>query len=289
MTTKTLKALLDSLDDLDPALAEHYVPGTGDLEGRYVLSVDDSDGYGVANAGKLHSALEGERKAKAKAERIAKQVEKDLAAAREQLASLEEQMTAGSPDAASVEKTIRAKLEAQFKSQLDAARAQAEERVGGLSSERDGYLAQIRELMVDSVIGAGETSKHSFRAKLLAPHLRSRVQIERDEETGQMVRRFLDGKGQPGFRGDGQPWDLDDVLHEVSRTDPDFAALITAKTGQPGRTPAAPGRSSNSHQAGPLRFSLEEVRSDPIRVSKLAEEARSAGRQVEFPDAMGGA
>ena len=289
--TNPLRAIIESLDDLPATIdpRDLFVPGEGELEGKYVLRIDESDGYGVANASKLHSALDAERKARAKAERMAKTIEKDIATARERMAALEEQMASGIPDAAGAEKTIRAKVESEFQRKLEAARAQLEEQIAALSSERDGFSAQVRDLLVDSVIASGETPKHAFRAKLLAPHLRSRVQVERDEDTGQMVRRFLDSKGQPGFRGDGTPWDLDDVLTEVSRTDPDFAALITAKNGQPGRGSAAPARSSGGHPAGPLRLSLDELRANPIAATKLADEAMAAGREVIYPDAYGGA
>lgn len=281
-TAKRLRAILDSLDDLDPALADFYVQGSGDTEGKYVLGVDDSDGWGVVNASGLHSSLESERKAKAKAERLHKQLERELAAAREQQAALEEQLAAGIPDGAAAEKAIRTKVESEFARKLEAMRAEHEKVLGSTSSQRDAYLAQIRSLMVDSVIGTGDTSKYQFKARLLAPHLKGRIQIEQDEETGQLVRRFLNADGKPGFRGDGTPWDIDDVLTEVSR-DPDFGALVTAKNGQPPRQTAAPNRSGLQPPSGRtvrLPQHLLEPGANQAEFERFIEQAEKDGNTV---------
>lgn len=278
MSDSVLRAILDSLDHLPDSIDPRtlFREGDGDLAGKYVFGPDgfEVDGYGIANGQKLQSALGKERNdLKAVRSDLAK-ARKELAAAQARAAELETQIASGNPDAAASEKALRSRLEAEMKGRLDAAQKDAEERIGSLSKERDSFREQLQQTMVDSLINSGTTETYKYSARLLAPHLRSRVKVDVDPENGQLVRQFLSADGQPGYRNNGQ-YGLDDILGELSR-DPEFGALISKVSGQPGSTSAAPPRGAPPRGGKQRHISVEEMNDFPT-YQRIAAEAERDG------------
>ena len=284
MSKRSLKAILDNIDDLEEQLAALYVPGSGDLEGRYVLGVEEVDGFGIANPGSAHGALEKERKSARAAQRAKSQLEKDLAAARERIAELEEGMADGVPDAASVEKAIRQKIEREYERKMQAAIDGKTGELQSLMGERDSFEKQVRKLLIDSIVDRGETDRFRYSPKVIGPHVRSRIAAERDEDSGEIVRRFLDASGQPGYKANGQPWDIDDLLHDIAR-DGDLGNLIARKDGQPparGTAPRSPD-SAPRQASGRRRHLTAEEMSDVRTYSRIVEEAARDGTELVPP------
>lgn len=284
MSNRSLKAILDNIDDLEEQLAALYVPGSGDLEGRYVLGVEEVDGFGIANPGSAHGALEKERKSARAAQRAKSQLEKDLAAARERIAELEESMADGVPDAAGVEKAIRQKIEREYERKMQAAIDGKTGELQSLMGERDSFEKQVRKLLIDSIVDRGETDRFRYSPKVIGPHVRSRIAAERDEDSGEIVRRFLDASGQPGYKANGQPWDIDDLLHDIAR-DGDLGNLIARKDGQPparGTAPRSPD-SAPRQASGRRRHLTAEEMSDFRTYSRIVEEAARDGTELVPP------
>ena len=281
---RSLKAILDNIDDLDEQLAGLYVQGTGDLEGRYVLGVEEVDGFGIANPGSAHGALEKERKTARSAQRAKQQLERELNEARERIAELEEGMAAGVPDAAGVEKAIRQKIEKEYERKMQAAIDGKSSELESVLGERNGFEAQVRKLLIDSIVERGETDRFKYSPKVIGPHIRSRIAAERDEETGEIVRRFLGADGQPQYKANGKPWDLEDLLQDIAK-DADLGNLIARKDGQPPARGTLPRTSDTAPRTsnGRKRHLTPEEMSDFRTYSRIVEEAARDGTELVPP------
>lgn len=244
MTTKQqqimLRAILDSLDDLPESISVDprtlYREGEGDLKGKYVFGPDgfETDGFGIAAPAKLHQTIESERRTARTASRAKEQIEKELKAARERLAELEDRMAEGHPDAAAVEKAIEARLQKRFETNMQQAIAEKDAALQQVTGRRDAYEKQARELLAAQLSGA-RSEKFDFDDFAIGPRIRERVQVTIDDETGEFSADYLDQHGQPGRRPDGGKWGLDDLLSEFAR-DQRAGKYVSPRTAQPAET-----------------------------------------------------
>jgi hypothetical protein len=282
MSAKTLKAILDSLDDLPETITiaprDMYRPGSDDLEGRYVFAPDgfDVDGYGVVNAGQLRKALEAERRNNSKTGRVKSQTEKELQAARERLAELEEMIESGTPDAKTVEATIRKKLEAEIGKKLEAQIAERDAALEQLNGRASKYREQLLSTKKAALLERGETETYGFNPKIVKALLEQRLRIEEDEESGDIRETWLDARGEPAFNTKG-PAGMDDMLAEFAK-DTDFGNFIWAKSAQRDAGGAPRGASRAPTQpSGKVRHLTKDEVADYPTYKRIASEAERDG------------
>ena len=275
-----LRAVLESLDQLPEKLTinprELYRRGEGEHDGLYVFGPEgfEADGFGVANPTKLNTSLAAARKDHRTATRKAEQLERELAAARARVAELEEAAEAGGP--APDADALRARIEADLNRKHEAAMAAKVAELEQLGARGDGYRKQALALLTDSAT-AGGSKLFDYVGKQVQPHLASRVRIEEDEDSGQLVRHYLNANGEPGIKPNGQPWDLEDVVLDLSK-DPDLGGLFVPRQGQPpaGAQPSRHASKPSTPGARQRVLTHDEI-NDFATYNKIAEQAARDG------------
>lgn len=257
--TFRLKTVLDNLDDVPEAAKSFYREGDGDFDGKFVLDVDEVDGFGLANNGKINGALSKERIASKAAQKERDDIRRKLEALTAEKAALEEQLSSGVPDA----KALREQIAASLKKQHDSALASSQAEMKGLlemeQRRRDSLVKQIERTQFDAQLNAlAAGGKWKFPPKILSPHLRGRTRFDIDEETGEVRLVVLDANGEPKLNA-GRPASLEDLVVEFTR-DAEFGSLIARADSQPtdGSKPRPGGKPS--HGSGPIVVTREQAK-----------------------------
>lgn len=235
-----LKAILESLDGLPPAVAALYRAGDGDQDGMYVLDVDAVDGWGLANVANATAGLAEARKKLRLAEKAAREKTTELEKLQARASELEDAL-ADNPDAKD-RKALEAKLEANLRKQFEAKERE-------LASERDslkGTLTakqeRLQKLLIDQAIAAAASGKYDFNRKILEGTLRGRLRVEADEEGNESLV-VLDSNGEPMFGQGGRAASVEDMIADLAK-DPDFGSVISLRQ-----------QGGNKHQSGGDRSS----------------------------------
>jgi len=218
-----LKPILDSLEGLPDAIAEHYQSYSGNdssLQGKYVLAVDSVDGWGLENTGALKRALAAEREAHRRYKgELGKYTNESgepldpghVTEALDRLRRLEE------GDLSADDK---------LKERLEATTRQLEDKYGKqvqkLSSERDSLHDRLKRTIVKNA-ALSAISKHEGRARALLPHVESAVDVRfNDDGTEELI--VLDERRQPRVspsQGSTGYMSVEEYVQEL-KGDPDF-------------------------------------------------------------------
>jgi hypothetical protein len=243
-----LKALLDSLNGLPESLAAHY---TKRDDGKYILTVEEVDGYAFENITGLKRALSMARENETAAKRALEGYKgiDDVEAAKEALAKLR----AGDLKSPAELDAYKKSLESKFQKDLSAAAERAQAYEAQLKDLRFGTMAR------DAII------KAKGRASLLLPIVERRVKWEADSN-GQLQLRVVgeDGKTLVSNKpGSADPMGLEEYVHSL-RSNADFAAAFE---------PTAPAGSGSNHAAGgTVRMGDNQPKLSPeARLAAIAE------------------
>lgn len=195
------------------SLREHY----RQTENGYILDVEKSDGYELADTGGLMRALQAERENNRRNKESLKLFDGlDAQAAREALAKMEEWGDLNPNEKA--EELFKAK-EAQLKKLFAKDKTDWE-------TERSGLKQALEGTMIDAV-ATQEVAKLDGNIKLLLPHIRSQMRV-RQTEGGQYVTEVVDNQGNARMRdANGSMMTIGDLVSEMKGSD-DFAMAFKA-------------------------------------------------------------
>ena len=268
-----LKAIIDSVEGLPEALQEHYT----EVDGKFRLNVEASNGWALEDVGGLKSALSAERKARREAASYLslygdyddKSLEFTPTVDADEYGRLKKQ----------VEKLKDAKPDEKAKAEREAWEKQVLEKHSGELESKDKELeqvnAQIRKLLITSKATAA-ISKHAPNAvDLLMPHVERATRIEKNGN-GDYVVRVLDDNGNPAItRGEGTgDMDIAEYVDVVLRDKYPYAFPGSGATGS-----GATGTTGTSGgTGGPLYVSHTEIQNNPGRYRELKAQAEKEGR-----------
>lgn len=260
-----LLAVLDKIDDLPKEIQAHYKKGE---DGKFTLDVTPVNGFSLENVSGLKSALSKERQnltdLQAKIEAF-----KDLdpKAARDALAKVEEMKSWKSDD--KVKEQIKA-----IEQQLTEKWAKELEKV---SNESKSLLTQLTEVLVDGEAAKALAAKKG-NVKLLLPHVRARVKVEKDATSGKFVARVVDpATGVPLLTrksNSTEPMPIEELV-ETMREQDDFKAAFEGAGSSGG------GSQGGSGSGSPFKISEAEA-GDPAKYRRVREAAAKAGQSVEI-------
>lgn len=225
-----LKAILDSLEGVDEAVAPLYVEREIEVAGdggkrqkakRYVLDVEPAAGYALGDMSGVKGALAEEReKARQAREALQKFGDLDPDEARQWKAKLDEYEGLNPEEEAD---RIAAK-------KLDAWRSQVNEKHAKELAERDTKAAELEaELarrMVDAEATAAITAERGS-VPLLLRIIKDRTRVVRTDD-GKRVLQVLDEKGNPAVGDGGADMDIAGLVREL-KADPAFAGAFEGK------------------------------------------------------------
>ena len=231
-----LKAVIDSIDDLDEGQQSLYreITDDGDLKGKFILDVEPAHGLNLENVDGLKSALGKERTAREKLERdVVKFKDIDPDKARDALAKLEE-LSEIDPEK-EADKIANTKFEAA-KKQLVEKHGQAleerEDRIKALSGQIDNL---IREQRATTALAAEKGS-----VDLLLPHVLNMTRtVERD---GKWDVEVVDRDGNVRIDGNGKNMTIEGLVAEMKQPGSAFERAFDA-SGQSG-SGKQPGKQS---------------------------------------------
>jgi len=196
-----LKSIIDKLEDVTEGFRGEYRPGTAEegLEGKFVLSVEGRDGWGLENVNGLRTALSTERTALNAEKAKNKSFEGiDPVKAREALAKVEELGTLDPKK--DVDRLVEEKVQAQI--------GQLNERHNGEKQTLENRLKMRDALLTDTfktkaAIEAIAEAKGD--AELLLPHVLPSIAFDLEEADGQLVpkTKVVDAAGNVRI-GDSQ-------------------------------------------------------------------------------------
>lgn len=208
-----IKAIIDALDTVAEGLRDSYRAGTKEegLEGKFVLSVEGLDGWGLENVSGLKTALGRER---TRADNAEKKVQK--------FGDLDPDTVKTSLDRLTELESIDPKKEADRLAQvkIDAATRQLVEKHNQDMQDITGREGKLRKtvetLMIDNV-AIKALEGHKGNVDLLLPHVKSQVRLK-DGEDG--VVEVIDREGNVRI-GDaqGKPMSVDQLVEEMSKSD----------------------------------------------------------------------
>lgn len=281
-STIRLKTVVDSLDGIPEAFRSLYTEGHDDFEGRYVLDVDEAEGFGLANSGKLTGALHKERTTAKAALKERDSIKAKLEALEQEKAALEEQLASGVPDAKTLREQLQAQLTKQFDSRFASTKTEFEQQLKDAVEERDTLAKQFEEALFDASLGqVASGGKFKFPVKVLAPHIRGRTRIEKDD-TGRRVLRVLDANGEPKF-SNGRPATLEDLIADFAR-DNEFGSLISRPDAQgPDREMGRRTNGRVQQSTGQTVVLNESELTDFKAFENRVKEAEAAGKRVIPP------
>ncbi len=271
-----LRAVLASLDEVDPTLHGFYRADDA-VDGRFVLDVEESEGYGLANVGALSGATKKERQAAANAARERDALKAKLAEIEQAKVALEEQLQSGVPDAKQLRESLSAALKKQYDSVLTSKESEWKAQHESATKRADALAKQLERAEFRAQLAS--VTDFEFSPRVLEPHLRGRTRFEFDEEAGAMRMVILDANGEPKLAG-GKPATLRDLVAELS-SDREFSSFIARKDGQP--KPGQPVKAQGSFRgAGPIRLTQEDM-SDFKRYEAAKAQAKAEGRELIIP------
>jgi len=256
-----LKAIIDTIDSLPDVLREHYQPGEGANEGKFVLGVEAVGGLALEDVSGLKSALGKERTTREALEKsVVKFKDIDPDKAREALAKLEE---LGNLDPAKeADKLANTKFEA--------AKAQLLEKHGGEVQARDERIGQLTKTVEGLLIDAAATSaiaEAKGSIDLLLPHVKAQTRVK--ETDGKFSVEVIDRDGNGRIaNGKGDHMTIQDLVAEMRQSDT-FARAFDG-TGHSGS-----GKQPNSGGGG-----ASTLKRSLMTAAQKAEYQREHGQQA---------
>jgi hypothetical protein len=210
-----LKAIVDALDGVAEGIRENYRAGTKEegLEGKFVLSVEGSDGWGLENVSGLKTALGQERTKAEQAERKVKKFgDLDPDAARAAIEKVAEFETLDPKKEA--DRLAQVKIDAATKQLVE----KHNEETRNLKDRESKLRGTVQTLTIDNVaIKALET--HKGNVHLLLPHVQRQVRLK-EADDGSFSQEVVDADGNPRI-GDakGSPMTVDQLVEEMSKSE----------------------------------------------------------------------
>lgn len=210
-----LKAVIDALDGVAEGARGFYRAGTADegLDGKFVLQVEGIGGFALENVEGLKSALGRERSRADKAEgKIKKFGDLDPDVARTALTELEELKSIDPKKEA--DRLAAAKVEAATKQLIEKHTSE----LTGVKQKADGYLGQVRSLLIDNVATAA-LAEHKGSVDLLLPHVQRHTRLKETDD-GKFVVEVVDKDGNPRI-GDskGTPMTVGQLVAEMKSSE----------------------------------------------------------------------
>lgn len=178
-----LKSIIDKLEDVNEGFRGEYRPGTADegLEGKFVLSVEGRDGWGLENVNGLRTALSTERTALQNEKAKTRAFEGiDPEKAREAIAKIAELGTLDPKK--DVDRLVEEKVQAQIGQLNDRHKTELD----GLTSRlgmRDALLTDT--FKTKAAVEAIAEAKGDV--ELLLPHVLPSISFDLEEADGKLV------------------------------------------------------------------------------------------------------
>lgn len=247
-----LKAKLESMDGIDKAIAALYAPGTGDLEGSFILQVEAVDGFALEDVAGLKTSLQ---KDKSRIKQLSEQLKPfeglDPEAAKKAMAKMGE-MDSWDPE--QKQKEWKERTQRQFETAAETRVKQATEKYElqqkELLKDNESLSSQLNRVLVEeNAMRAMTNPEHKVASpKLLLPHVIARTKVERlDDGRRQVV--VVDDEGnvrlslKPGSKQ--APMSIDELVAEM-KTKEDYQIAFAGSGGSgPGIKPGSSGGSGN--------------------------------------------
>ena len=267
------------MESLDEAVAELY----SESDGKFVLAVDASDGFELADVANMRSALEKERKSnKANAAKLKEFEGVDVKAARDAMSTLAEL-----GDDASIDAKVRAGLEAKEKAlvaKFDKDREALIKKHGADLSDSQKESSSLRSQLENELINSRATAAiHSAEGSipLLLPVVRGMVRMNKDDE-GKMIAQVMDGQGNTRLStkaGSTNDMSFEELISELKESS-DYAMGFKG-SGATGS--GAVGSDGSNSVNGRFVLSSEDAR-DPAKYRAMKAQAEKAGTEVTIKD-----
>lgn len=213
-----IKSVLQKLEDAPENIRSLYRAGTADegAEGKFVLDVEPTDGFGLENVNGLRNALSAERSETQRLKGLTKAFEGlDPVKAKEAIQKIEELGTLDPKK--DVDRLVEEKVQAQL-AQVNERHTSEKTSLTKRIEARDGLLRQT--LVHDAALKAIAAEKGD--PDLLLPHVLPAIQLdlEEDEEKGVITPRtkVVDAKGNVRI-GDnmGNGMSIDQLVGEMKK------------------------------------------------------------------------
>lgn len=248
-----IKAQVESLEGLSEELKALYV----EKDGKFVLDVAPVGGLTLENVDGLKTALGKERKALA-----------DAKASLERFGDLDPEKARGAMTKVAEmanwtpEEKVKETIEAQKKQIVEKAQAD----IAAANKAKDGYYGQLQRLMVENAAMEALTKHGATSAKILMPHVQSRVRL-RQGEGDQLFVEVLDEKGNPAI-GDsnGNPMTIDQLVSGFKASD-EFGVLFK---GTEQRGSGGGGSSNGGGGSRPGTYTIADLDAGRVDIAKVA-------------------
>jgi hypothetical protein len=253
-----LDAIRDSIDDLPDPIREHYAAGTGDLAGKFVLSVTKVGGMELSDTASLLQGIARERTAA-----------KDL---REKLSGFGDITSKQAREA--LEKAKGAKDWGDREKQLIQIH---QDEKGRLQKKVDTITGQLKESLVRSRAQSA-IQEANGNVNLLLPFVEQRVKIT-ETTSGRHVAEVLDDEGRARIDAKGDPVSISSLVEEM-KTQEVYAPLFS---GAGARGAGSQGSEGAGGAGGRVVISREDSR-DFQKLTAAEERANKMGVPLEVGD-----
>lgn len=237
----TLKAVLESVDDLSDDLKAHYK----EEDGKFILDVESVGGYALEDVGGLKTALGKERTEREKLEKkVVKFKDIDPDKALEALAELEEiKKIDPEKDADRIANTKFEAAKAQLLKAHEGEIASRDERIGKLTGT-------VSSLMVDQVATAA-LAEAKGSVELLLPHVQRHTRVK-EQDDGNFVVEVVDKDGNARIgNAKGEPMTIKDLVAEMKASEAFGRAFEASGQSGSGMQPGGgSGGGGRQHQKG---------------------------------------
>lgn len=266
-----LKAVIDNLESVPDGVRGSYRPGTADdgLEGKFVLQVEGVNGWSLEDVSGLKNALGRERTRADKAEgKVKKFGDLDPDAAREALQKLEEFQSIDPKKEA--DRLAAAKVEAATKQLIEKHTSE----INGVKQRADGYLGQVRSLLIDNVATSALAAQKGS-VDLLLPHVQRHTRLKETDD-GKFVVEVIDKDGNPRI-GDskGTPMSVEQLVAEMKQSDSYGRAFEGTGASGSGKQPDNAGGTGFNPGGAPKSWA--EAKSPEEKAAFLKQKAATKG------------
>jgi hypothetical protein len=234
----SLKAVVEKIEDAPEAVRSFYA----EKDGKFVLAVEEADGFALENVSGLKSALGKERSTREQLERdVVRFKDIDPDKAREALSKWEEFQTID--PAKEADKIANTKFEAardQLVKTHQAEIGQRDDRIGKLTGAVDTLTRkQQATLAIAEAKGAVE---------LLLPHVLNHTKVK-ETDNGFDVE-VVDASGATRFNAKGEPMTVADLVAEMRGSDTFARAFDGDGQGGSGKQPDHHGKPQKGDMGG---------------------------------------
>lgn len=252
-----LDPILDSIDSLPDAVREHYSPGSGDQDGKFVLDVNKLGGFELANTQNLLNALSTEREGHKTAKR-ALEAFGDITAdqARDAL-----EKAKGAKDWGQREKQL-----------IDTHNAETAKLRGEAESLRESFKTDRKRSVATEAINQAKG-----KVKLLLPFVEERLRVSQNSD-GDWITEVLNQDGAAMIDSQGRPASPEVLMDEFRKSEL-FQGLFDG-SGASG-SGAVGGQPGSDRQAHVLS---KEQQTDPNAYARAKEAADKAGVPIQLAD-----